>query len=86
MKESFEKIDKLAKELYEKKHDTSKGGAYIILALPEAHSERMIDAVCGHPLELMNLLAICMANDPKLKNLCKVAIGVSESFLGSDEK
>lgn len=81
MKESFERIDKLASELHAKNHETSEGGAYILLAMPKAHSEKMVDAVCGHPMEVLNLLAVSMATDPQIRQLAELALQMSDVML-----
>lgn len=78
MKESFERIDKLASELHAKKHETSEGGAYILIATPKAHSEKMVDACCGHPMEVLNLLVASMANDSRFRQLTVLALQMSD--------
>lgn len=78
MKESFERIDKLAGELHAKNHETSEGGAYILLAMPKAHSEKTVDAMCGHPMEVLSLLAASMATDPQFKRLAVLALQMSD--------
>ena len=85
MKESFERIDKLASELHAKKHETSEGGAYILLAMPKAHSEKMVDAMCGHPMEVLNLLSVSMATDPKFRQMAELAMQMSDVILRSKE-
>lgn len=81
MKESFERIDKLAGELHAKKHETSEGGAYILLAIPKAHSETMVSAICGHPMEILSLLSASMATDPQLRQIAELALQMSDVML-----
>lgn len=46
--------------------------------MPKAHSEKMIDAVCGHPMEVLGLLAASMATDPQFKQLTVLALQMSD--------